>query len=62
MVTATTAAAPTPRPLTRSTPMRSMPSREMTTVAPAKVTARPEVSMAMATDSPTVWPARSCSR
>ena len=34
----------------------------MTTVTPAKSTERPAVSMAIWTDSRTVWPAWSCSR
>ena len=42
--------------------MSSMPSSEMTTVVPANRTDRPAVSMAMPTDSRTVWPAWSCSR
>ena len=46
----------------RDTPMSSMPSSEMTTVMPANSTERPAVSMAIATDSRTVWPAWSCSR
>ena len=53
MVISTTVAAPMPRPWTKLTPIRSMPSSEITTVMPAKVTARPEVSMAMAIDSST---------
>ena len=44
------------------TPMSSMPSSEMTTVVPANSTDRPAVSMAMAIDSRTSWPAWSCSR
>ena len=59
---ATTAAAATARPCTNVTPMTSMPSSEMTTVNPAKSTERPAVSMAIWTDSRTVWPAWSCSR
>ncbi len=41
MVRATTTAAPTARPVTKLMPITSMPSSEMTTVVPAKVTARP---------------------
>ncbi len=62
MVTATTVAAPMPRPWMKLTPISSMPSSEITTVSPAKVTARPDVSSEMATDSSTVWPRWSCSR
>ena len=61
-VSATVTDAVTARPCTKPMPMRSMPSTETTTVAPANSTARPAVSMAMATDSRTVWPAWSCSR
>ena len=61
-VTATTDAAPTARPVTNVTPMTSMPSSEITTVNPANRTDRPAVSMAIVTDSRTVWPAWSCSR
>ena len=46
MVTTTTTAAPMPSPRTISMPMSSMPMSEITTVSPAKATARPEVSMA----------------
>jgi hypothetical protein len=55
-VTITTMAAPTARPWTKLTPITSMPSREMTTVVPAKVTARPAVSIAMDVESSTLWP------
>ena len=53
IVTVTTVAAPTPNPETNATPINNMPSSEITTVIPAKVTARPEVSIAMAMDSST---------
>ncbi len=53
-VTATTDAAPIARPVTKVTPMRSMPSSEMTTVVPANSTDRPAVSRAMPMDSRTV--------
>ena len=43
-------------------PMSSMPSREITTVVPAKSTDRPAVSIATPIDSRTVCPAWSCSR
>lgn len=46
MVTATTLAAPTARPVTKLMFITSMPSSEMTTVVPANTTARPDVSMA----------------
>jgi len=62
MVTNTTDAAPTARPVTKLTPMISRPRREMTTVVPAKSTDRPAVSRAMATDSGTGCPRWSCSR
>ena len=62
MVTRTTVAAPTPSPVTNVTPMISIPSSEMTTVRPANVTARPDVSIAIAMDSSTLWPSWSCSR
>jgi hypothetical protein len=42
--------------------MSIMLSSEITTVQPAKTTDRPAVSMAVVTDSRTVWPAWSCSR
>ena len=47
MVTATTVAAPTARPVTKLICMIVRPSRAMTTVMPANTTARPAVSMAM---------------
>ena len=53
-VVATTSAAEMARPETNETPMTSIPRNEITTVAPAKVTARPAVSIAMAIDSWTV--------
>ena len=49
-MTATVTAALTARPWTKLTPIRSMPSSEMTTVMPAKSTERPAVSMAIETD------------
>jgi hypothetical protein len=55
-VTATTRAAPTASPWTKLTPITSMPSSEITTVVPAKVTARPAVSRAMDVESATEWP------
>jgi hypothetical protein len=61
-VTATVAAALTAMPCTKPTPISSMPSREMTTVMPAKSTERPAVSMAIWMDSRTSWPVWSCSR
>ena len=45
-VTATTVAADAARPVMNDRFIRSMPSREMTTVVPAKATARPAVSSA----------------
>ena len=51
MVTATTRAAPTARPVMKVMPITSMPSIEITTVRPANSTARPAVSMAIATES-----------
>ena len=61
-MTATTEAAPMASPWMNPTPMSSMPSSEMTTVTPANRTERPAVSMAILTESRTLWPARSCSR
>ena len=56
ITTATAAAAATPRPATNGTPMNSMPSSEMTTVAPAKTTERPAESIAAAVDCSLVRP------
>ncbi len=61
-VTATVTAAVMPRPPTNPTPISSMPSKEMATVAPANTTERPAVSIAMPIDSRISWPAWSCSR
>ena len=44
----TTTAAEMARPEMNETPMTIIPRKEMTTVSPAKVTARPAVSIAMA--------------
>ena len=49
IITSTVAAAPAPRPRMKSTPIRKSPQSEITTVAPAKSTARPAVSMASST-------------
>ena len=46
-VTATTAAAPMPKPLMKERPMANMPSSAMITVRPANSTARPDVSIAV---------------
>ena len=51
IVTATVVAAPIPRPEMKARPMSSMPSNEMTTVSPAKMTARPAVFRAAAVAS-----------
>ena len=51
-----------PSPPMNPMPMKSMPNRETTTVAPANTTDRPAVSMAMPIDSRISWPACSCSR
>ena len=56
MVTATTVAAPIPRPLTNESPISSIPSSEMTTVVPANSTARPAVLMAVAVASSELRP------
>jgi hypothetical protein len=56
MVMATTTAAPTARPVTKLMPITSIPSSEMTTVVPAKVTARPAVSMATSVARATSMP------
>ena len=53
---ATTTAAPMARPETKLSCMTSMPSSEMTTVVPAKSTARPAVSMAISVDASMLWP------
>ena len=50
-VVATTKAAEMARPETNETPITSIPRKEITTVTPAKVTARPAVSIAMAVAS-----------
>jgi hypothetical protein len=50
IVTATTVAAPIASPVMKLICMMSMPSSEMTTVVPAKDTARPAVSMATTVD------------
>ena len=55
-VTATVMAAVTPSPPTNETPINSMPSKEMTTVAPANTTERPAVSIAMPVDSRMLCP------
>ena len=44
------------RPETKLSCMISMPMREMTTVVPAKSTARPAVSMAMSVAVSMLWP------
>ena len=61
-MTATVSDAVMPSPPTKPMPMSSMPSSEITTVAPANTTERPAVSMAMPIDSRTSCPACSCSR
>ena len=55
-VTSTTTAELIARPEMNEMPITIMPRNEMTTVRPAKVTARPAVSMAMAVASSGVWP------
>ena len=55
-VIGTTTAALIARPEMNEMPMTSIPRNEMTTVRPAKVTARPAVSMAMAVASSGVCP------
>ncbi len=62
IVTSTVSDAPMPRPCTNDSPMSSRPSSEMTTVVPAKSTARPAVSMATPVASADVRPLRSSSR
>ncbi len=47
IVVRTASAAPTARPLMNETPISSMPSSEMMTIVPAKLTDRPAVSMAV---------------
>ena len=51
MVTNTAAAAPTAIPWTNWKPMRSRPRSEITTMVPAKITARPAVVSATIVDS-----------
>jgi hypothetical protein len=61
-VTATVVAALTARPYTYPRPISTMPSREITTVAPAKTADRPAVSIAIRIDSRIGCPSWSCSR
>ena len=60
MSTPTTA--PIARPRANARPMTNNPSKEMMTVIPAKITARPEVSTASTTASSTVSPSAKPSR
>jgi hypothetical protein len=53
MVMATTTAAPTASPVTNPMLITSIPRREMTTVVPANVTARPAVSTAISMERAT---------
>ncbi len=62
MVMSTTTAAPMASPDTKLICMTSMPRSEITTVVPAKATARPAVSIALRTAGPMSSPAWSCSR
>ena len=55
-VMSTTTAALIARPETNEIPMTIMPRKEMTTVRPANVTARPAVSIAIDVASSGVWP------
>ncbi len=62
IVMSTVIAAPVARPLMNDRPMMNMPSSEITTVKPAKTTARPAVSSATTVDcsgsSPAFRPSR----
>jgi hypothetical protein len=55
-VRSTIVAAAMARPWMNAIPISNMPRKETTTVTPAKATARPAVSMAMATASSVVCP------
>ena len=54
--------APRPTPATSGMPMSNMPSSEITTVIPAKITARPAVSIAASVAARGGIPARVPSR
>ena len=56
IVIATTVAAPMASPEMKVSCMTSMPISEMTTVVPAKSTARPAVFIAMSVEASMVWP------
>ena len=62
IVAATGIAAATASPLMNGRPMKSMPSSEITTVSPAKITARPAVSMARKIEGSTAPSSASPSR
>ena len=62
MVTATAMLAPIPRPEMNFNPINSIPSSEMTTVAPANNTARPAVSIAAMIASSSEYPSVRFSR
>ena len=62
IVTATVTAALTAMPLMNDSPINSMPSSEMITARPAKITARPAVSIATRVACSGVRPASRPSR
>ena len=62
IITATPIAIATEKPLTNAKPMERSPSSATTTVTPAKMTARPDVSIASTIDSSTDIPSWSASR
>ena len=62
MVNNTVIDAPIAKPFMNDTPMINMPNSEMTTVVPAKITARPAVLIASAVASAQVLPRRRDSR
>jgi hypothetical protein len=62
IVTRTVVALPTATPSTNANPISSIPSSEMTTVVPAKSTARPDVIKAARLADSGSWPAWRCWR
>jgi hypothetical protein len=62
ITTRTVTEAPVANPWTNFSPIRNNPSSEMTTVMPAKITARPDVTSAVTTASSGSMPAWSVCR
>ncbi len=62
IINSTPAMAPTARPFMKAMPMRNMPHSEINTAVPAKMTARPLVSIASTMLSSTSSPLSSPSR